>query len=85
VGAAARVGDAHVVSVYDFGNHGDGFFLVMELVEGRTVAEELAQHGPLPKDRAIDVIEQAAAGLAAERQSPRLNDSNLGHPPARLR
>jgi eukaryotic-like serine/threonine-protein kinase len=63
--AAARLNDPHVVSVYDFGHHGDGFFLVMELVEGRTVAEELAQHGPLPKDRAIDIIEQAAAGLAA--------------------
>jgi serine/threonine-protein kinase len=63
--AAARLSDPHVVSVYDFGHHGDGFFLVMELVEGRTVAEELAQHGPLSKDRAIDIIEQAAAGLAA--------------------
>lgn len=63
--AAARLSDPHVVSVYDFGRHGDGFFLVMELVEGGTVAGELAQHGPLPLDRAIDVIEQAAAGLAA--------------------
>ncbi|GAB2650892.1 hypothetical protein GCM10009743_28650 [Kribbella swartbergensis] len=63
--AAARLSDPHVVSVYDFGNHGDGFFLVMELVEGRTVAEEVAEHGPLPKDRAIDIVEQAAAGLAA--------------------
>lgn len=63
--AAARLSDPHVVSVYDFGHHGDGFFLVMELVEGRTVAEELAQHGPLPKARAIGIVEQAAAGLAA--------------------
>nr|WP_132145512.1 serine/threonine-protein kinase [Kribbella antiqua] len=63
--AAARLSDPHVVSVYDFGHHGEGFFLVMELVEGRTVAEEVALHGPLPKDRAIDIIEQAAAGLAA--------------------
>ncbi|WP_132214907.1 serine/threonine-protein kinase [Kribbella steppae] len=63
--AAARLSDPHVVSVYDFGQHGDGFFLVMELVEGRSLAEEVAQHGSLPKDRAIDLIEQAAAGLAA--------------------
>ncbi|MEJ1109489.1 MULTISPECIES: serine/threonine-protein kinase [unclassified Kribbella] len=63
--AAARLSDPHVVSVYDFGSHGDGFFLVMELVEGRSLAEELAELGPLPKDRAIDLIEQAAAGLAA--------------------
>ncbi|WUS90280.1 protein kinase [Kribbella sp. NBC_00709] len=63
--AAARLSDPHVVSVYDFGPHGEGFFLVMELVEGRTVAAELAQQGTLPKDRAIDIVEQAAAGLAA--------------------
>ncbi|WP_432951069.1 protein kinase domain-containing protein [Kribbella sp. CA-253562] len=63
--AAARLSDPQVVSVYDFGNHDDGFFLVMELVEGGTVADELTQHGPLPKDRAIDIVEQAAAGLAA--------------------
>ena len=63
--AAARLSDPHVVSVYDFGPHGDGFFLVMELVEGRTVADEVAEHGALPKDRAIDIIEQAAVGLAA--------------------
>jgi serine/threonine-protein kinase len=63
--AAARLSDPHVVSVYDFGPHGDGFFLVMELVEGGTVATELAQYGALPKDRAIRIVEQAAAGLAA--------------------
>jgi len=63
--AAARLSDPHVVSVYDFGHHGDGFFLVMELVEGRTVAAELVRSGPMPKERAIDIVEQAAAGLAA--------------------
>lgn len=63
--AAARLSDPHVVSVYDFGPHGDGHFLVMELVEGGTVATELAEYGPLPKERAIRIVEQAAAGLAA--------------------
>ncbi|MFI5707030.1 protein kinase [Kribbella sp. NPDC051620] len=63
--AAAQLNDPHVVAVYDFGQHGNEFFLVMELVDGRTVAGELAEHGPLPKDRAIDIVEQAALGLAA--------------------
>jgi serine/threonine-protein kinase len=62
--AAARLSDPHLVAVYDFGQQGDQFFLVMELVEGHTVAAELAEHGPLPKDRAIDIVEQSAAGLA---------------------
>ncbi|QNE21419.1 protein kinase [Kribbella qitaiheensis] len=63
--AAAMLSDPHLVAVYDFGNYGDQFFLVMELVEGHTVAAELAEHGPLPRDRAIDIVEQSAAGLAA--------------------
>ena len=63
--AAARLNDGHVVAVYDFGQHDDGFFLVMELVEGGSVADELAEHGPLSKERAIEIIEQSAAGLAA--------------------
>jgi serine/threonine-protein kinase len=63
--AAARLNDSHVVAVYDFGQHDDGFFLVMELVEGGSVADEIAEHGPLPKDRAIEIVEQSAAGLAA--------------------
>lgn len=63
--AAARLNNPHLVAVYDFGEYGDQFFLVMELVEGRTVAVELAENGPIPKDRAIDIVEQGAAGLAA--------------------
>ncbi len=66
--AAARLSNPHVVAVYDFGQQGDQFFLVMELVEGRTVAAEIAERGSLPKDRAIEIIEQSAAGLAAAHQ-----------------
>ncbi|TCM46675.1 serine/threonine-protein kinase [Kribbella sp. VKM Ac-2568] len=63
--AAAALSDPHVVAAFDFGSHGDGFYLAMELVEGRTVSQELKRYGPLPADRAVDIIRQAAAGLAA--------------------
>ncbi|MFD7159649.1 protein kinase [Kribbella sp. NPDC059898] len=63
--AAARLSDAHIVAVYDFGQYDDNFYLVMELVEGRSVAGEIDEDGPVPWDRAIDLVEQAAAGLAA--------------------
>ena len=63
--AAAALNDPHVVAAFDFGSHGDGFYLAMELVEGRTVSQELKRHGPLPADRAVGIIRQAAAGLAA--------------------
>ncbi|MGW1340135.1 serine/threonine-protein kinase [Kribbella sp. NPDC002412] len=62
---AAIVKDPHVVAAYDFGEQDGCYYLVMELVEGRSVAHELAMHGPLEPERAVDVVQQAAAGLAA--------------------
>lgn len=66
--AAAMISDPHVVGTHDFGPHRDGFYLAMELVEGRTVAVELRLRGPLEAERAVDIIRQAAAGLAAAHQ-----------------
>lgn len=63
--AAAKITDPHVVAAYDFGPHGDGFYLAMELVEGPTVSEALREYGPFPPERALDLIRQAAGGLAA--------------------
>ncbi|WP_460666874.1 serine/threonine-protein kinase [Kribbella swartbergensis] len=62
---AAMVKDPHVVAAYDFGRQDGIYFLVMELVEGRSVAHELAMHGPFEPERAVDVVRQAAVGLAA--------------------
>ncbi|MFF5172385.1 protein kinase [Micromonospora sp. NPDC000089] len=62
--AAARLNHPHIVAVYDFGTDEDGSFLVMELVEGRTVSALIAD-GPLPVDRAVAIGAQAADGIAA--------------------
>jgi serine/threonine-protein kinase len=67
--AAASLSDPNVVAAYDFGPYEDGFFIVMELVEGRTVAVELRLSGPFGPDRALDVIRQSAAGLAAAHRN----------------
>jgi serine/threonine-protein kinase len=63
--AAAVLSDPHVVTVYDFGQHDDTLFLVMELVEGRSVAGELRAHGAMAPGPAAEIITQAAAGLSA--------------------
>jgi eukaryotic-like serine/threonine-protein kinase len=63
--AAGRISDPHVVAVYDFGVDEDRLFLVMELVEGRSLADELHRCGPLPPDRAAGLVAQAARGLAS--------------------
>ncbi len=62
---AARLNDPHVVAVYDFGISEGSCFLVMELVDGSNLADELGRDGPLSLPRVGEVAAQAAAGLAA--------------------
>jgi eukaryotic-like serine/threonine-protein kinase len=56
----------NIARVYDYGEPGPQSppYLVMELVEGQSLADRL-EHGPLSVPQALDVIAQAAAGLAA--------------------
>ncbi|WP_431950376.1 serine/threonine-protein kinase [Actinacidiphila sp. bgisy167] len=65
---AARLGHPHVVAVFDFGSWDGRFFLVMELVEGDSLAQLLEAGHLLGAERAAVVAAQAAAGLAAAHQ-----------------
>ncbi len=67
--AAARLSHPNVVNVYDFGREGNAYFIVMEIVEGETLAAMLHAGEPMPESVAIDYATQIAAGLAfAHRQ-----------------
>ena len=61
--AAAVVNNPHVVGVHDFGPDGDGYYLVMELVDGHTLAADLAERGAFDPPDAAWVTAQAAEGL----------------------
>jgi serine/threonine protein kinase len=61
----ATLDHAGVPALYDFGTHDDRLFQVMQFVEGATVADLLAEHGPLPVPWAAAIAAQAAAVLAA--------------------
>ncbi|MFF5479005.1 serine/threonine-protein kinase [Streptomyces sp. NPDC012935] len=62
---AARIAHPNVVGVRDFGEHDNRLFLVMELVEGDSLARVASQFGALPTERVARIAAQAAAGLAA--------------------
>ncbi|WP_130330238.1 serine/threonine-protein kinase [Micromonospora kangleipakensis] len=62
--AAARLTHPHIVAVYDFGTEEHDSYLVMELVEGRTVAALIAD-GPLPVEQAVSIAMQACDGIGA--------------------
>jgi eukaryotic-like serine/threonine-protein kinase len=61
---AARLSDSNVVSVYDAGEDDGLPYIVMEHVDGETLAELLARWGRLPADEARGLAVQAASGLA---------------------
>ena len=54
--AAAQIRHPHVVDVYDFGVTNDTTFLVMELVEGESLAQLLRGERKLPLDRAVEIL-----------------------------
>ncbi|MGA8117656.1 MAG: serine/threonine-protein kinase, partial [Actinocatenispora sp.] len=62
---AGRLSHPNVVSVLDFGTHEDRLFLVMERLDGRTVGDDLVEHGPFDPKRVSTIGGQVAAGLAA--------------------
>ncbi|MFJ3811239.1 serine/threonine-protein kinase [Streptomyces sp. NPDC090073] len=63
-----RLNHPNLVGMYDFGSHHDQFYLVMELVDGWTLAQERSLRGALNPQDAAAIAAQAAAGLAAAHQ-----------------
>jgi eukaryotic-like serine/threonine-protein kinase len=53
----------NIVTVTDFGIDGDVSYLVMELLQGKTLAD-LINEGPLSPARALDIVRQTLRGLA---------------------
>jgi len=63
--SAAVLNHPNIVSVYDFGEDPEGYFIVMEYIAGQNLGEVIAAQGPLAPARAISVAADIAAALAA--------------------
>jgi len=61
---AARLSHPNVVAVYDAGEEDGRPYIVMEYVEGETVADVLRRRGSLPPEEAVEIAAQVCAGLA---------------------
>jgi serine/threonine-protein kinase len=62
--AANRIDHEHIIDITDYGETEDGMvYLVMELLEGRPLAAELA-NGPIALSRVVDITMQISSALA---------------------
>ncbi len=61
--AAAKLTHANIVAAYDADDFNGTLFLAMEFVDGCDLAKLVKVKGPLPVDKALDYILQAARGL----------------------
>ncbi|MFF0794495.1 protein kinase [Streptomyces spiralis] len=65
---AASLNHPNVVAMYDFGSHQDQLYLVMEFVDGWSLAQERSLRGRLDPREAAAIAAQMAAGLGAAHQ-----------------
>src|SRR6202165_547071 len=67
--AASRISHPHAVSVTDFGEAENGIvFLVMEYLDGRTLKDIIRSEGPMPLDRAVEIVRQVTGALDIAHQ-----------------
>ncbi len=65
----ARLKHSGLVAVYDQGLDARHPFLVMELIEGGTLRELLAERGPMPPHAVVAVLRPVLGGLAAAHRA----------------
>jgi serine/threonine-protein kinase len=67
--AAANLSHPNIVGIYDWGQEGSTYFIVMELVEGRSLRDVLRDDGPLLPRRAVEISAEVAAALSVAHRS----------------
>lgn len=61
--AAARLSHVNIVNVYDVGNDGDIYYIVMEYIDGYTLKEMISKKAPFDNQEALGVAIQIASAL----------------------
>ncbi len=67
--AAANLSHPNIVGIYDWGQAGGTYFIVMEIVEGRSLRDVLKSEGALLPRRATEIAAETAAALSVAHQA----------------
>lgn len=66
--AAANLSHPNIVAIYDWGQDEGTYYMVMELIRGRTLREMLRTEGAILPRRAAEIAAEAAAALSVAHQ-----------------
>ena len=67
--AAANLNHPNIVAVYDWGKVNNTYYIAMEYVNGRTLADILKQNGTLTPMQVCDVMSEVASALISAHQN----------------
>jgi len=67
--AAARLSHPNIITIYDVGEDGDRFFIVMELLRGSILKDYLKQPEGARLDRKLDLMAQLCTGIGAAHRA----------------
>jgi len=67
--AISSLNHPNICTLFDVGEEDGTHFLVMELIEGESLAERLRRDGPLPVEQVLQIGGQIASALAAAHRS----------------
>jgi serine/threonine-protein kinase len=67
--AAANLSHPNIVGIYDWGQAQNTYFIVMELVDGRSLRDVLKSEGALLPRRATEITAEVAAALSVAHQA----------------
>jgi len=66
---AANLTHPNIVAIYDWGEEGDTYFMVMELIDGRTLRDVLRSEGAFLARRAVEIAAESAAALTVAHEA----------------
>ncbi len=67
--AAANLSHPNIVAIYDWGQYDSTYFIVMELIEGRSLRDVLRSEGALLPRRATEIAAEVAAALSVAHRA----------------
>ena len=78
--AAANLNHPNIVGIYDWGQERGTYYIVMEHVAGRTMADVVRSSGPVPAQRAAQIATDVVAALSTAHQAGLVHrDVKLGN------